>query len=106
MMRNIETPIRPKGQKSVLKLACEPIDTVRIGVIGLGIRATRAIHRFMMLQGVEVRALCDLIPENVAQARQILEAHSPIKAGEYINAEQWKLLCERDDIDLVYICTD
>lgn len=28
-----EEPARPAGQESVLKLACEPLDTVRVGFI-------------------------------------------------------------------------
>ena len=33
-----DTPPRPAGQQSMLGFACDPIDTVRIGVIGLGDR--------------------------------------------------------------------
>ena len=39
-----EEPARPAGQESVLKLACEPLDTVRVGFIGLGARGRGALN--------------------------------------------------------------
>ena len=44
-----EEPARPAGQESVLKLACEPLDTVRVGFIGLGSRGKGAIERYVYL---------------------------------------------------------
>lgn len=106
MTYTTQVPPRSEGQKSVLKLACDPISTVRVGLIGLGVRAMRAIKRFMYLDGVELKALCDVIPANIEQAQNILSDHGCKKADEYIGEDGWKQLCERDDIDLVYICTD
>ena len=37
----VHTPSRPAGQEDVVGLACEPMDTVRIGVVGLGMRGNR-----------------------------------------------------------------
>ena len=42
----VPAPLRPAGQTDVVGLACEPIETVRIGFIGLGARGTEAIRRF------------------------------------------------------------
>lgn len=97
---------RPAGQNNVLKLACEPIKTVRIGMIGLGVRAIRAVNRFSHMDGVEIRGLCDILPANIEQSQQILKENKKPVAKEYSANDSWKLLCEQDDIDLVYICTD
>lgn len=99
------TPVRPEGQQDVIELSCDPIDTVRIAFIGLGMRGSGAIHRYTFLEGVKIVALCDVVPENVERSQQkLLEKGFP-KADEYTGSEDWKTICERDDIDLVYVCT-
>lgn len=106
MIKSKPIPSRPEGQKNVLKLACEPIPLVRIGIIGLGVRASRALNRFMHIEGLEIKALCDLSPVNIEHAQNILRINKRSKADEYTGQKAWKSVCERDDIDLVYICTD
>lgn len=100
-----KTPKRDKGQKDVLELRCEPIDTVRIGIIGLGMRGVGAVHRFTFIENVKIVALCDVVPENVEHSQKILSDKGFQKADPYTGAEDWKKICERDDIDLIYICT-
>ncbi|GAB2802582.1 Gfo/Idh/MocA family oxidoreductase [Rhabdobacter roseus] len=85
--------------------AAPKIDTVRIGYIGLGNRGTGAIKRIVHLANVEVKALCDVRPENATAAKKVLEGTFP-EAAVYTGTEDaWKKLCERDDLDLIYICT-
>ena len=60
-----DTPAREPGQKSVLGLKTAPMETVRVGFIGLGMRGPGAVERFTHLDGVEIKALCDLYPERV-----------------------------------------
>ena len=100
-----EIPERPAGQEDVIALRCAPMETVRVGFIGLGMRGPGAVERFTYIPGTEIKALCDLLPERVAKSQQILEKRGLPKAAEYSGEEGWKQLCERDDIDLVYIAT-
>lgn len=100
-----DTPARAEGQHSVLRLAVDPIPVVRVGFIGLGMRGPGAVERFTYLDGVEVKALCDLYPERVEKSQQILVRRGIPEAASYSGEEGWRALCERDDIDLVYICT-
>ncbi|MCQ2143457.1 MAG: Gfo/Idh/MocA family oxidoreductase [Bacteroidales bacterium] len=101
----LDTPKRPEGQKSALKMACEPIDTVRVGFVGLGMRGSGAVYRYTYIEGVKVTAVCDLLPERAEAANATLEGRGFPKAREYSGEEGWKELCESDDVDLVYICT-
>lgn len=81
------------------------LDTVRIGFIGLGNRGPGAVERMRHIEGVEIKALCDLRPEKVNKVKQSLEGsvHNPeVYTGK---PDEWKKLCERPDIDLVYIAT-
>lgn len=104
----LQTPAPPRaeGQTDVLGLTCDPIPTVRVGFIGLGMRGKGAVNRFMAIEGTEIVALCDLEQDNLDGTQAYIEKQNRPKAVEYIGDDSWKQLCERDDIDLVYICTD
>ena len=85
--------------------AAPKLNKVRIGIIGLGNRGTGVIERFAQVEDVEIKALCDLIPERVNKAVNSVKkfSHSPEAYSGDENA--WKKLCERDDIDLVLATT-
>lgn len=103
----VSTPERPAGQRDVIGLSCPPIETVRIGFIGLGSRGSEAIRRFTYQKGIEVKALCDLHQANVDTCQQMLLRANMPKATEYYGSEDaWKQVCEQPDIDLIYIATD
>ena len=99
------TPERPADQISMIGFAVDPIDTVRVGFIGLGMRGPSAIDRFTYIDGVETVAICDMYPEKLEPVQRLLERRGKARAAEYSGEEGWKELCEREDIDLVYIVT-
>lgn len=56
----------------------------------------------------EVTALADSVPEQVEKARDFCELRRPSRPSPkvYSGSESaWEALCERDDLDIVYICT-
>ena len=89
----------------MLELRCEPIDTVRVAFIGVGGRGYGAIRRFTFLEGVKIVALASLEPEMLEKSQELLEEKGLPHAELYAGSEDWKAVCERDDIDLVYITT-
>ncbi|MDD6209230.1 MAG: Gfo/Idh/MocA family oxidoreductase [Bacteroidales bacterium] len=93
------------SQKHAIGLTCEPIPTVRIAFIGLGMRGYDAVRRYMHIDGVEVVALCECRKEKMDAAQEILKKNGRSKAVEYLGEDAWMKLCQRDDIDLVYLCT-
>ena len=103
----VSTPKRPAGQTDVVGLTAPKLDTVRVGFIGLGMRGPGAVSRFTHIPGTKVVALCDIRPERVEASQNILKKAGLPEAAVYSGSEDaWKQLCERDDIDLVYIATD
>ena len=103
----VETPARPAGQEDVIQLVTPKIDTVRVGFIGLGMRGPGAVARWTHIPGTKIVALCDLLPERVEKSQEILKNAGLPEVASYSGSEEaWKQLCERDDIDLVYIATD
>ena len=98
------TPARPADQQSMLGFAAEPIEHVRIGIVGLGSRGRGAVARLPFVEDATIVAICDLLPERVERAQRTLErVGSPRAFHEFSGEEGYKQLCELDDIDLVYL---
>jgi hypothetical protein len=82
-----------------------PLQTVRIGFIGLGMRGPGAVQRMSFIEGVKIEGLCDKYADRATKAQAILAKAGLPAAKEYSGDEGWKKMCERSDIDLIYICT-
>lgn len=102
----VESPAMPEGQQTALQLTVEPIPVVHIGFVGLGMRGPDAVERYCYIPGVEIVALCDYDSARVENAQSILTAHHLPRAEAYWGEEGYQALCQREDIDLVYIATD
>ena len=85
--------------------AAPKIETVRIGIVGLGMRGSEAVGRLSYIDGIEIVALCDKYPDRIAAAQKTLEKMERPRAKEFTGVEGWKALCESKDIDLVYTPT-
>ena len=85
--------------------AAPKLDEVRAGFIGLGMRGPTHLGNMTKLEGVSIKALCDIRPDYANKAKESISNtnHNPtVYSG---NEDAWKKLCERDDIDLVFIAT-
>ncbi len=85
--------------------AAPKLATVRVGIVGLGMRGPGAVDRLSKIEGVEIKALCDLLPERVAKAKEQLKDTSHQPVGYSGNVYSWKEMCDRTDLDLIYIAT-
>ena len=99
-------PAPVSGQEDMLGFAAEPLETVRTGFVGLGMRGPDAVRRFTHIEGTQTVALCDLEQSNVDKVQDFLKRKGLPQAASYVGPQAYKELCERDDVDLVYICTD
>ncbi len=85
--------------------AAPKLNTVRVGIIGLGMRGSDAVERLSYIDGLEITALCDKYPDRVTAAQQTLVKMKRPTAKEYSGNEGWKALCESNEVDLVYTAT-
>lgn len=85
--------------------AAPKIETVRIGFIGLGNRGPGAVDRMSKIDGVEIKALCDIRPEMVDKVKTKLAGTTHKPDGYSGGPDEWKKMCDRKDIDLIYIAT-
>ena len=81
-----------------------PLDTVKVGFIGLGYRGMLALERYTRIEGSRIAAICDGDPERIRAAKSLVDYSNGV--SEYSGPEGWMRLCENPGIDIVYICTD
>jgi len=98
-------PPRPAGQTDVVGLRCDPIPVVRMAFIGIGSRGSETLRRFLFQEGVEIKAICDVDQSYIERIQTVLTRNGRPQADAYTGEEDWKKVCERDDIDLVYTAT-
>lgn len=101
----LSEPERSANQQSMIEFRCAPLDVVRVGFVGLGMRGPGAVERFTHIEGVAINALCDKYPERAERCQTYLTNAGMPEAAIYSGEEGYKALAERDDIDLVYIAT-
>ena len=94
------------GGSAMTNFAAVPMETIRIGYIGIGERGTWAVHRIATIPGIEVAALCDLRAEAVDEKRKwLVERKKTGAMREYKGREDsWKGVCDDPGVDVVYIC--
>lgn len=90
----------------VLGLTHPPIPVVRIGFIGLGNRGLLTLERYMLIEHVEIKALCEIRPGNLAKGQALLTKGGHPAAIGYAGENGWQQMCCNPDIDLIIICTD
>jgi hypothetical protein len=97
---------RPAGQKPVHDLTTKPMDKVRIAVIGCGARGPGLMRDCFGIPFAEITAVCDLRTERAeAMAEAVVKAGRPKPAVLGGSESAWEKLCERDDVDVVYVAT-
>jgi predicted dehydrogenase len=83
----------------------EAREHVRLGIIGVGGRGTNLLEDLLAIEKVEIKAICDLVPEKVVRAQQaVTKAGQPQPAGFSKGELDFKNLTELD-LDIVYIAT-
>ncbi len=103
----LQVPERPVGQQHMLEFRTEPMETVRVAFIGLGMRGPAAVERMMHIPGVEIVALCDVKKENVQKVNRLLQENSfPFAKEFYGDTTVWRQVTVLPNVDLVYIVTD
>lgn len=85
--------------------AAPAIDTVKIAYIGLGNRGYGALRRMVNIGNTEIKVLADIDPEKIERAKTFLAGKNKTAETYSGSEDAWKEAVDRDDIDLVYVCT-
>jgi hypothetical protein len=86
--------------------AAAPIETVRIGYVGVGLQGGGHVRNLLKIPGCQITAVCDIREERTTWATlQITEAGQPAPAVYNRGPRDFERLCETEDLDLVYTAT-
>jgi predicted dehydrogenase len=86
--------------------AAPPIDTVRVGFVGIGGQGAGHVRNLLRIPGCRITAVCDIRPERTDWAtREITAAGQPAPSAYTRGPRDFERLCETEDLDLVYNAT-
>ena len=96
----------PKSSNStMIGVPFEASERVRVGFIGVGGRGTSLLGELLEVENVDIKAICDFVPEKVAHAQKlVIDAGQPEPKGFTKGDRDFKNLTQLD-LDIVYIAT-
>jgi hypothetical protein len=97
---------RVEAQAAAAPFAAPPIETVRIGYVGIGGQGSGHVRNLLRIPGCRITAVCDIRPERTDWAtKTITAAGQPAPAVYTRGPRDFERLCETEDLDLVYNAT-
>src|SRR5262245_29634914 len=98
--------VSAEAQATAAPFAAPPIETVRIGYVGIGGQGSGHVENLLKIPGCRITAVCDIRPERTDWAtKQITAAGHPAPAVYTNGPHDFERLCETEDLDLVYNAT-
>lgn len=99
--------LTPSPSATMMGVPFEPRDTVRVAIVGTGLRGSSVLHELLGVGNVRITALCDIVPAKVGAAVAAMKkAGHDYEPALYTKGEHdFENLCARDDIDIVYTAT-
>jgi len=94
------------GGEAQTQFRADPVPTVKVGFVGVGGMGSAHVQNYLNIDGVEVKAICDIVPAKVERAQKwVVEAGQPKPAGYSTGSRDFERMCETEDLDLVMTAT-
>jgi hypothetical protein len=105
-LASAQDPMPPEQEQSAAGLRVPPIEVVRVGFVGVGARGAGHVEQFLLLDGVEVKAICDIYEPAAKAAADRCERAGRPRPDLYTQGDyDYHRMLNRDDIDIVVIST-
>ncbi len=100
-------PVQRAGAPGAMTgFAAEPLDTVRVAVIGTGRRGLTLLRLLAAIDGVEIRAICDPYAPAIARATALLSDAGAATPAVYGDGDYaYRSMLDRNDVDAVFVVT-
>ncbi|AKU18678.1 glycosyl hydrolase [Luteipulveratus mongoliensis] len=99
-------PPRATGQRSMANVPFAAVETVKIGLIGLGNRVMGMVTGWTDVPGTQVVAVCDIRADRAKTAADRVAAKGKPRPKEYGGTStSYEQMLSREELDLVYIAT-
>src|SRR5437016_2829308 len=82
LSNELSAETRKAAHGTMMGVPFEARDRIRLGIIGVGGRGSSLLKDLLAVENVEIKAICDLVPEKVAHAQKaVIDAGQPEPAG-------------------------
>jgi predicted dehydrogenase len=99
-------PPRPANAATMRGVPFDRLETVRFAVVGTGLRGRSIISELLAIDGVQITAIADIVPEKAARASKMITDAGGAAPAVHTNGERdFERLVQRDDVDFVYTAT-
>jgi predicted dehydrogenase len=93
------------GHATMMGVPFEAKEHVRLGIIGVGGRGSSLLENLLAVENVQVKAICDLVPEKVAKAQKAVTAAGQPEPAGFSKGENDFENLNKLELDIVYIAT-
>jgi predicted dehydrogenase len=84
----------------------KPLKQVRVGFVGVGGMGMAHVVNYLNIEGVQIKAICDIVPAHVEYAQKaVVDAGQPKPKGYSNGPTDFERMCETEDLDLVMTAT-
>lgn len=84
----------------------KPIELVRVGFVGVGVKGSEHAANLLRIEGVEPRAVCDIREAACTEIQRLAEKLGGRRLTAYSRGEHdFERMCATEDLDLVYTAT-
>lgn len=102
----LAAPSEARAGEARSQFKTKPIETVRVGFVGVGGMGSAHVQNYLNIDGLEIKAVCDIVPAKVERVQKwCQEAGKPVPTGYSKGPLDFKRLCETEDLDLVMTAT-
>ncbi len=98
-------PPRPAGARTMKGVPFARHQTVRIGIVGTGLRGRSVLSELLAIDGVRIVAVADTVPEKMARAVKMCTDAGMAAPATHDGERGFERLVARDDVDFVYTAT-
>jgi predicted dehydrogenase len=105
-MKPVSVSAAPFAGQARSAFRVAPVPTVRVGFVGVGGMGSVHVQNLLNMDGVVIKAICDVREDKVARARKwVEEAGQPSPAGYSRGPRDFERMCAEEDLDLVLTAT-
>ena len=83
----------------------EARERVKLGIIGVGGRGTSLLRDLLAVDGVDVKAICDVVPDKVEHAQKMVTDAGQARPASFTKGDWDFKNLNQLDLDIVYVAT-
>lgn len=98
-------PVAPAMRATMRGVPFDRHETVRIGIVGTGLRGRSVLGELLAIDNVRVTAIADVVPDKMARASKMITDKGHPAPATHTGDNGFEKLVARNDVDFVYTAT-